>query len=527
LQRLDQQLTELSRSQTPSANIILDIPPEYSIGSVKNPIELGLPPLPLRNALLSLYFKYCWETNAIVIPSLFRLKLAKHDVISPPLGHKDWIDFHVLLFMILARAAKVTANNEFCPSGNRFQDQGSCFVQVAHTLLENCQNKPTINLIQALLEMCSFEQNHPKRFRCIMFAGMAIRCMFKLGLHKQPDDSKLSPVEKKERQLIFWICHLRDVETALNLQTPYKIDLSQCSVPMLEITDEEGFEKRGFEWLISVNKLVMIARQFWEIPENDRQLRKIGITDVVELERQMTGWLQELPSDLQYRGGAKRSVDCMRLHVNFFFIKMITYQMFAEKFRTDPDPVEEDILFVYEQCILAAHGITQLYIEGDIAWMFWHNFHYVAILQCLDMHMRDVRVAMHRGTGIADAFCWLTKSTHLICEALYDRSLMELDEATLIFDDILRFWATAAKLIDTPSKDFVNTIQLLDTCFPEKEDRKYIVISVEPIQTQDKGSNSSVRPAPTTPAESNYLHMTRRYLKLLPEEVALNEEKVA
>jgi hypothetical protein len=500
------------------------VPPEYPIGSAIDPLELGLVPLPLRNALLDLYFKYCWETNAIVIPTLFKAKLVDHDLVSPPLGNSDWIDFHVLLYMILARAAKTTANPEFCPNQNRFQDQGGRFVQVAHSLLDKCQQNPTINLIQALLEMCSYEQNAPKRFRSFMFAGMAIRYMFKLGLHKQPDNPKLSPLEQKERQLIFWICQLRDVETSLNLQTPYKIDLSRCSVPMLEVT-EEGLEKRGFQWLASVSKLVRIARQFWGIPENDGQLRKIGLIDVVELERQMTAWLQELPSDLQYRGGAKRSSDCMRLHVNFFFIKMITYQMFAEKFRTDPDLVEEDILFVYEQCILAAHGITQLYIEGDIDWLFWHNFHYVAILQCLDMHMRDVRIARRRGTGIADAFYWLTKSTHLICEALYDRSLMEQDEATLIFDEITRFWGIAAKLVDIPSNDFVNMTELLDTCFPEKSDRKYIVISVEPMQqAPDKGASSTAKTSPIKPAETNYLHMTRRFMKLLPEEESLDRD---
>ncbi|KAH8555323.1 hypothetical protein BGW37DRAFT_476696 [Umbelopsis sp. PMI_123] len=520
LLRFDDQLTTLSLSSSPPNSVVLDIPPEYPIGSARDPMELGFPPLSLRTALLNLYFEHCWKISAVIVPKLFKEKLARHDLISPPLGHSDWIDFHVLLFIVLARAARTTANMEFCPNGSSFLEQGGRFAQVAHALLAKCEHIPTINLIQALLEMCAYEQNAPKRFRNFMFAGMAVGNMYKLGLQKQSDDPNLSPLERKERQTLFWICNMRDVESSLNLQTPYKVDLSKCTVPMIEVT-EEGLEKRCYEWLQSISKLIMIARQFWEVPKNDSQLRKIGLNDVVELERQMTTWLQELPTDLQYRGGAKRSIDCMRLHVNFFFIKLITYQMLAEKFRTDPVILEDDILFVYQQCLLAAHGITQLYVEGDREWLFWHNFHYIAILHCVDMHMRDVRMAIRRGTDIEDAFCWLTKSTHLLCEALYERPLMDLDEATFIFNEILKFWGVAATLIDKPTADFADTKEFLDICFPEKSDRKFVVISVEPTQqTDDGGDGSKGKKNTSTATESNYLHMTRRFMKLLQEETA-------
>jgi Fungal specific transcription factor domain len=518
LQRFDSQLTTLSMSTSPPNSVILDIPPEYPIGSGRDPMELGFPPLSLRTSLVDLYFQHCWNISAVVVPQLFKEKLAQHDQVSPHLGHSDWIDFQVLLFMVLARAARTTANREFCSSQNSFLEQGGCFAQVAHTLLAKCEHTPSINLIQALLEMCSYEQNGPKRFRNFMFAGMAVGSMYKLGLHKQPDDPKLSPLEIKERQILFWICNMRDVESSLNLHAPYKVDLSQCSVPMIEIP-EDGWEKRGYEWLQSISKLIMIARQFWEVPKNDGQLRKIKLNDVVELERQMTAWLQELPPDLQYRGGeSKRSIDCMRLHVNFFFIKLITYQMLAEKFRTDPVLIEDDIMFVYEQCILAAHGICQLYVEGDKKWLFWHNFHYIAILHCVDMHMREVRIAIRRGTDIEDAFCWLTKSTHLLCEALYERPLMDHDEATLIFNEVLQFWGVAATLIDEPTADFTDIKELLDICFPEKSDRKFVVISVEPKQQTGDKSEGSKGKITTAATESNYLHMTRRFMKLLQME---------
>jgi hypothetical protein len=520
LDRFSTQLKELESAISKHNLPMLKVPSEYPIGSSIDPVELGLPPLSLRDTLLDLYFEECWSYNPILMPSLFRAKLVRHDLVSPPLGHVDWIDFHVLIFMMMSVASKTTANPEFSTGPNFPQMQGTRFVRVAHTLLDKCQNSPTINLVQALLMMCTYEHTAPKRFRSFLFAGMAIRGMFKLGLDNQPDDPTLSLVEKKERQVLFWICVMRDIETSLNLQTPYKIDIDKCSVPMVKANDIED-EKDGFQWLVCVTKLLKIARQFWEIPDNDRQLRKISLKDVVDLERQMTLWLQDLPPDLQYRGGAERSGDCMRLHVNFFFIKMITYQMFAQKFRTDPTIIEEDILFVYEQCVLAAHAITQLYLEGDISWPFWHNFHYVAILQCLDMHIRDVRVARRRGTGIQDAFSWVTKTTHLMCEALHERALMDKDEAMLIFNDVVRFWGVAAKLTEISTHDFKDTLEILQTCFPQESDRKYIIISVDAtMQAQENGSNQPSR-ASNIPSETNYLNMTRRYVKLSVEEEAL------
>jgi hypothetical protein len=67
--------------------------------------------------------------------------------------------------------------------------------------------------------------------------------------------------------------------------------------------------------------------------------------------------------------------------------------------------------------------------------------------------------------------------------------------------------------------------ELLDTCFPEKSDRKYIVISVEPMQqAPDKGASSTAKTSPIKPAETNYLHMTRRFMKLLPEEESLDRD---
>lgn len=524
LDRFSNQLVELESGMSKHKLPLLKVPVEYPIGTSADPLELGLLPISLRDELLDLYFEQCWAHNPIVIPSIFKIKLAKHDIASPALGDAEWIDFHVLMFMMIAVASKGTANPEFSKGGpNVAQMQGARFVRVAHALLERCQNNPTINLVQALLMMCAYEHTAPKRFRSLLFAGMAIRCMFKLGLHNQPDDEpNLSLIEKKERQVAFWICVMRDIESSLNLQAPYKIDISQCSVPMLTVHDMED-EKGGIQWLVCATKLLKIARQFWEIPENDPELRKISLKDVVDLERQMTAWLQDLPPDLQYRGGAERSGDCMRLHVNFFFIKMITYQMFAHKLMADSNIVEDDILFVYEQCVLAAHAITQLYSEGDISWPFWHNFHYVAILQCLDMHVRDVRVANMRGTGVKDAFAWFTKTTHLMCEALHERALMDHDEAMLIFDDVVRFWGVAAKLTENSAHDSNDNdaMEMLKTCFPRESDRKYIVISVDATtQAQERGANQAPKAA-NIPAERDYLNMTRRYVKLSVEEEAL------
>ncbi|KAJ2964864.1 hypothetical protein NQZ79_g289 [Umbelopsis isabellina] len=520
LDRFDIQLKELESGISKHNLPLIQVPAGYPIGTTADPMELGLPPNSLRDELLNLYFEESWAYNPIVMPSLFKAKLAKHDMASPALGDVEWIDFHILVFMMMSVASKSTANPEFSTGPNFAQMQGARFVRVAHTLLERCQNNSTINLLQALLMMCTYEHTAPKRFRSLLLAGMAIRCMFKLGLDNQPDEPLLSLIEKKERQVAFWICVMRDIETSLNLQAPYKIDIAKCSVPMITAHDMDD-EKGGFQWLVCVTKLLKIARQFWEVPENDRQLRKISLKDVVDLERQMTLWLQDLPPDLQYRGGAERSGDCMRLHVNFFFIKMITYQMFAQKLRTDPAIIEEDILFVYEQCVLAAHAITQLYLEGDISWPFWHNFHYVAILQCLDMHTRDVRMANRRGTGVTDAFAWFTKTTHLMCEAFHERALMDKDEAMLIFDDVVRFWGVAAKLTQTPTHDFNDTMEILQTCFPQESDRKYIVISVDAtLQAHEREANQAPRAA-NIPAERDYLNMTRRYVKLSAEEEAL------
>ncbi|KAG2183182.1 hypothetical protein INT43_006177 [Umbelopsis isabellina] len=520
LDRFNSQLRELESGIPKHKLALLKVPAEYPIGTSADPMDLGLPPITLRDELLDLYFEHCWAHNPIIIPSIFKIKLANHDIVSPAWGDVEWMDFYVLMFMMMAVASKSTANPEFSKGPNAAQMQGARFVRVAHALLERCQNNPTINLVQALLMMCTYEHTAPKRFRSLLFAGMAIRCMFKLGLHNQPDEPNLSLLEKKERQVAFWICVMRDVESSLNLQAPYKVDIDKCSVPMLTVHDMDD-DKGGFQWLICTIKLLKIARQFWEIPDDDRELRKISLKDVVDLERLMTEWLQDLPPDLQYRGGAERSGDCMRLHVNFFFIKMITYQMFAHKLMADSTIVEEDILFVYEQCVLAAHAITQLYLEGDISWPFWHNFHYVAILQCLDMHVRDVRVAVRRGTGVKDAFAWFTKTTHLMCESLHERALMDHDEAMLIFDDVLRFWGVVAKLTETPAHDDNDTMHLLQTCFPRESDRKYIVISVDATtQAQERGANQASKSS-NIPTERDYLNMTRRFVKLSTEEEAL------
>ncbi|KAL2354244.1 fungal-specific transcription factor domain-containing protein [Cryomyces antarcticus] len=178
---------------------------------------------------------------------------------------------------------------------------------------EELEQGPGITTIQALQLLSVCHCARASDTKGWMDTGRAIRLIFELGLHRNPEDIEslnLSKMDLEVRKTVFWGCFTFDRVWSLYLGRPYAIKLEDVTVrkPL------DGNDSPSWEVLILaawIDLLDIVGHICNELNHDTPTSR----TFIMSMNQRLLDWRDQLDPSLQHKLGAASSV--CNLHMQF------------------------------------------------------------------------------------------------------------------------------------------------------------------------------------------------------------------
>ncbi|KAF2635232.1 hypothetical protein P280DRAFT_437412 [Massarina eburnea CBS 473.64] len=149
-----------------------------------------------------------------------------------------------------------------------------------------------------------------------MFAGMAFRLLFDVGLHVDPSELRLTEREVQIRHMVLWACIMNDVYWALYLGRPTMIKPSDIAPACLNkdfdrliesqtrtYAYEKTIETRIYEALLQLMDLLEPLCETRDLRSKGPAVeREDAYLKIATLDRRLNGWYNELPERLKWCG---------------------------------------------------------------------------------------------------------------------------------------------------------------------------------------------------------------------------------
>lgn len=126
-----------------------------------------------------------------------------------------------------------------------------------------------MTLVQSLLLMTYWYETPDDQKDTWHWMGVAISLSHTIGLHRNPEDSKMEISRKRLWKRVWWSCVMRDRLVALGMRRPTRIQEEDCEVPMLTIDD---FDLDASDLDGTVLEPLYSATERLEYYENQRKL---------------------------------------------------------------------------------------------------------------------------------------------------------------------------------------------------------------------------------------------------------------
>lgn len=183
--------------------------------------------------------------------------------------------------------------------------------------------------LQAIVFMILFLQSSAKLSVCYAYIGVALRSALRMGLHRSFTES-FNPIESETRKRVFWVIRKMDTYVGALLGLPHSLDDDEIDQEYPTEVDDEYITEHGIismpEGKISVmsagnahTKLVQILRKIVKYIYPMKATVKdpmtgaknvntysVSYAKIVEIERDLQTWQDQLPSRLKPGGEANR-----------------------------------------------------------------------------------------------------------------------------------------------------------------------------------------------------------------------------
>lgn len=198
---------------------------------------LVLPDRDLCDELVECYFKWV----APILPVINRTRFMKsyRDPRNPP--------SLLLLNAILLAGARVCPRTQFRAEGDTSIPAATLFYQRAKALYEASYEEDRITLVQSLILMGWYWEDHHKVTRNVFYwVGVAITVAQGFGMHRSAERSRLSTSDKRLWKRIWWTLYTRDRSVSVALSLPTQINMDDSDVEMLCEDDFIEEDEHGF-----------------------------------------------------------------------------------------------------------------------------------------------------------------------------------------------------------------------------------------------------------------------------------------
>ncbi|QKX55394.1 uncharacterized protein TRUGW13939_02487 [Talaromyces rugulosus] len=267
--------------------------------------------------------------------------------------------YGAFLMSILAVTVRLVENAKFLlPPSERDQASESYF-ELAQDLLRSSKNNLDIRHILALYHLALFTEGRNNSTGPVStFVAEAIGLAFTTGLHRNTRDFKMDPVTLQIRTRLFWALYSLDISLAYSQGRPPLIRLSECSVDLPVIVDNEYVTKTtilpqpessppvAMAAAVEVTKLYMVLEQVLSAINapsetvaaafslDDRPLARNRIF----IERDLPPYLSQVDATVN---PASKTFHASRVRATVQFVRtLIARQALIDGFEANPSPTE-------------------------------------------------------------------------------------------------------------------------------------------------------------------------------------------
>ncbi|KAJ6002538.1 fungal-specific transcription factor domain-containing protein [Penicillium sp. IBT 35674x] len=223
---------------------------------------LSIPDDELRNELLRLYIKLVHPSMPILDVSQFVTPIIKADGSNPV----SLLLFQAVMFVSISfididilRCRGYTGRKS---ARKRFFNR----VRLLYGL--DCETD-RLALLQSLLFMTFWYDAPADEKDTWHWMGVSLSLAQVMGIHRNPENLKISPMAKRLRIRLWWSCFMRDKLLALGIRRPARIRPDESNVPMLTLDDfDTGPVSDEVRTLLGASAL----------PQSTDQQRKLSLT---------------------------------------------------------------------------------------------------------------------------------------------------------------------------------------------------------------------------------------------------------
>ncbi|KAK4957844.1 hypothetical protein LTR66_013206 [Elasticomyces elasticus] len=282
---------------------------EWGDFTTKKDMLNGDIPAELQECLLDQYWKYQHSVLQVIHREAFL-----HDMQNNRCRYYS----KALLYAIFACAARISElpyvrELAFAKEPGSSGKEPYLLKKAMILVEEELEQGPGITTIQALQLLSVCHCARASDTKGWMDTGRAIRLIFELGLHRNPEDIEslnLSKMDLEVRKTVFWGCFTFDRVWSLYLGRPYAIKLEDVTVrkPL------DGNDSPSWEALILaawIDLLDIVGHICNELNHDTPTSRSF----IVSMNQRLLDWRDQLDPSLQHKLGAASSV--CNLHMQF------------------------------------------------------------------------------------------------------------------------------------------------------------------------------------------------------------------
>ncbi|KAK5149138.1 hypothetical protein LTR04_000041 [Oleoguttula sp. CCFEE 6159] len=282
---------------------------EWGDFTTKKDMLNGDIPAELQECLLEQYWKYQHSVLQVIHREAFL-----HDMQNNRCRYYS----KALLYAIFACAARISElpyvrELSFAKEPGSSGKEPYLLKKAMILVEEELEQGPGITTIQALQLLSVCHCARASDTKGWMDTGRAIRLIFELGLHRNPEDIEslnLSKMDLEVRKTVFWGCFTFDRVWSLYLGRPYAIKLEDVTVrkPL------DGNDSPSWEVLILaawIDLLDIVGHICNELNHDTPTSR----TFIMSMNQRLLDWRDQLDPSLQHKLGAASSV--CNLHMQF------------------------------------------------------------------------------------------------------------------------------------------------------------------------------------------------------------------
>jgi len=330
--------------------------------------ESMLPPGPIQDQLLDLYFTYTHPVFPVVHKTRFLAEYNARKHAKPPYNTSSSKlepsqEVTPLLLLSMFAICSRFSDEELCRSqlDDETRDPGHEYLQRALVALTKNFHRSRPSTVQALLLLGYREFGTGSMEQGWIFIGMAIRMAFDLGMNCDSTNWRINGrdlftrEELQTRRQIWWACYLADRYASAYIGRPLMIKDDDYDAPMPEC----GLEEESRSWrpilspFIDVNYSPVPGRVLSCFRAGSRLAILVGeiLTRVypvrmspyvsksailAELESRLDRWYIALPDNLRYDGANQRAIPpphILFLHIRYWGAVLLLNRAFIPNWK--------------------------------------------------------------------------------------------------------------------------------------------------------------------------------------------------